>query len=463
MVKKAIACLFLFLVVTSAFGQDGVLDKYIAVALEKNLALRQQDFSFQKSMAALREARGMFLPSIGIDARYSRAGGGRMIDIPVGDLVNPVYQTLNQILGQQYFPTNIPNESVPFLRKEEQETKVRLVQPIFQPALIYNYKIKSDLSNAQESARDVYARQLVAEVKKAYFNYLKTVQVALLYKKTEVLLNENLRVSEKLFENQKVTKEAVYRAQTELSSLQQEIAEAQKNRKLASAYFNFLLNRALNDSIGIVDAKMLSQPAQIADLKAAEEKALEGREELRQIYSAANAAKNSASLSKSAFLPGLSVAVDYGIQGEKYRFTSKDDYWMASAVMQWNLFNGFQDKARIQQAQIEKKKLVMRNLELQNQIRLEVRKAFYELEVARKSLSTARDRLRSARESFQIMNRKYAQGMALQIEYLDSQNALTRAEINEIITSFDYRIGLSELERATASYPISEKLDRLKR
>lgn len=37
--------------------------------------------------------RGMFLPSVSIEARYSRAGGGKIIEFPVGDLMNPVYGT----------------------------------------------------------------------------------------------------------------------------------------------------------------------------------------------------------------------------------------------------------------------------------------------------------------------------------------------------------------------------------
>jgi len=107
------------------------LDQYIRQGLENNLALRQQKFSLEKSLEALKEAKGMFFPSISLQGSYSHAGGGRTIEFPVGDLLNPVHGSLNDlflfhgIIGG--YPTDIPNEQIPFLRPKEQETKIRLV------------------------------------------------------------------------------------------------------------------------------------------------------------------------------------------------------------------------------------------------------------------------------------------------------------------------------------------------
>ena len=61
----------------SISAQESNLDKYIQEGLKNNLALKQREFSLNKSIAALDEARGLFMPSIGINARYTRADGGR--------------------------------------------------------------------------------------------------------------------------------------------------------------------------------------------------------------------------------------------------------------------------------------------------------------------------------------------------------------------------------------------------
>ncbi|NJO25856.1 MAG: TolC family protein, partial [Bacteroidia bacterium] len=53
----------------------------------------------ENSLVALKEARSLFLPTTWFETQYTLANGGRTIDIPVGNLMNPVYKTLNQLTG----------------------------------------------------------------------------------------------------------------------------------------------------------------------------------------------------------------------------------------------------------------------------------------------------------------------------------------------------------------------------
>ena len=455
MIKKALM-IFFFLLPAAVYSDNGILDKYIVEAIDNNLALKQQDFSLQKSLAALHEARGLFLPSIDVIARYSRAGGGRTIDFPIGDLVNPIHQILNELLQEQRFPGDLENVNTSLLREKEHDTKIQIVQPVFQPSIYYNCKIKSNLHDIEKAAKDAFTRQLAADVKTAYYNYLKTLQIIGLYDKTYALLEENLRVSKSLFDNQKVTQEVVFRAKAELSELEQGKAEATKNRDLAAAFFNFLLNRPLDKAIEIDDL----EPTPVDDdfeLAKAESLALKNRDEIKQMRMAVKAANNGARLSKTAYLPGVSFVFDYGFQGEKYSFTSDDDFWMASMVLQWNLFNGFQDKSKVNQFRAEKRKLESRLNELQKQIKLQVRQAHLNLIAADKSIIASSDRQSSARKSFEIVNKKYQQGMVPQIEFLDARATMTRAEINHIIATYDYYICQAEQEKVLALYPIDIK------
>lgn len=458
MLKKRFI-LFLFLTGTTVFSETNILDTYIKIGLENNLALKQKEFSFQKSMAALGEARGLFLPSISFEARYSRAGGGRLIKIPIGDLMNPLYHTLNdllEIIGQPAaFPTDLQNEYVPFLREREHETKIRLVQPVFQPAVFYNYKIKRNLKEVEKASKNIFTRQLVSDIKTAYFNYLKTIQIHELLEKTELLLRENIRVNEKLLENQKVTKAAVFRARAELYELEQAQAEAEKNRMLAGSYFNFLLNRPLDSDIEILTAENFELQA-LQDLEEAESRALQSRDELFQLENVVAISEGQIGLSKSSFLPNVTFVADYGFQGEKYRFTDEDDYWIASMIMHWNLFKGFQDKNRIQQAKLEKRQRETQLSELKKQICLQVREAYHNVIVARKTISAAGERRRSAQQTFRIIDRRYREGMVSQIEFIDARTTMTEAEINGIVADYDYFIRRAELERVIASYVITD-------
>ncbi|MCK4835628.1 MAG: TolC family protein [Candidatus Aminicenantes bacterium] len=445
------------LTVSGVDGFKNVLDHYIELGLKNNLVLKQEEFSLKKSLLALKEARGMFLPKISIEARYSLAGGGRIIEFPVGELMNPVYESLNQLLGihnqPAQFPTDIEDEIIPFLRPREHETKIRLVQPIFQPRIYYNIKIKSNLRKIQQARIDTFKRQLISDIKTAYFTYLKTLKIKELLNTTRELLEENLNVSLSLYRNHKATEEIVFRSKAELSRIDQKIAEAEKNIKLSAAYFNFLINQPLDNEISVVpEGKILFKDK--LNPKELEDHAINHRTEFLQIQGAIDAASNHIRLQGSLFLPSVSAVLDYGFQGESYRFTGEDDFWMASMVLSWNIFNGFQDSAKKIQAKIERKKLQTQLFELQQKIRMQVREAYHNLVVAQKTIQSTNDGLNSRKEAFHIISKKYEQGMVPQIEYIQARDNYTHAGINNIIAVFDYHIKEAQLERASAYHKL---------
>ena len=118
------------------------LDRYVELGLEANLDLAQQRLIARESFEAWNVAKAGYRPNLLFDARYSRAEGGRDIVIPVGDLVNPIYGALNGILdpgGPGPF-SPIANTAEPFLLPQEQETRLRLTQVLWNPALNGNIR-----------------------------------------------------------------------------------------------------------------------------------------------------------------------------------------------------------------------------------------------------------------------------------------------------------------------------------
>ncbi len=455
---RIIAAITVLLLPSMLFSQEPVLDRYIREGLANNLALKQREFSLEKSLEVLSEARGLYMPSISIAARYTRAGGGRYFEIPIGDLMNPVYQALNELyVGQGQEPRPFPaleNETIPFLLEEEQETKIRVVQPLFEPVIYYNYKIKSDLSRIQEAGKNIYRRKLIADIKSAYYNYLKMIRVVELLEETMELVTENLRISEALFGTGKATQDVVFRAKAEISKIEQGQAEAEKDRRLAISYFNFLLNRPRDSAID--PSEELSFEENRMDRAMAERMALERREELEQLESGISAAANNIKLASSRFLPSVNFVFDYGFWGEDYRFSGDDDFWMGSFLLDWNLFDGFQKKSKRDQAVIERKELETRLDEVQQQIKLEVQEAYDNVVVAKLAIASSRDQVISARKSFRIVRRKYEEGMSPQVEFLDARTTLTRSEINHIMAQYTYLVRYAELERVTASLDQNE-------
>jgi outer membrane protein len=443
--KQIIGLLVLNLLLADSLpAQKGALDSYIADGLENNLALKQKEYNYEKSLAALQEAKAMFFPDINFNARYTWADGGRVIELPVGDMLNPVYSTLNMLLQTDQFPI-IENQEFTFLRKHEHETKISVVQPIIEPKIYYNHQISKQMSEIQRGDAETYRRQLVADIQTAYFNYLKTLRLNALLADTRGLLEENVRVNESLFRNDKVTIDNVYRSKAELSRLDQNIAEAEKARQISMAYFNFLLNRPLTEQI--LEDNFYDSTFVTSNLEMASENALGKREELAMLESYLKANNYYLNLNQSRIIPSVFGAVDYGYQGTKYRFTDEYDYWIASVVLRWELFHGYENRAQIDQAKIGRETLETKIEETKDQIRLQVIEAYYDLQASEKSIRAADEALKSARKAYEMVDKKFREGQANLIEYIDARTTMTNAEQTLIINRYDYYIKYAEFER----------------
>jgi outer membrane protein len=445
---KYVLILFLFLL-TPVISAQRVLQEYIALGLESNLALKQKESGYKVSLEALKEARGMFYPSISLNARYTVSEGGRAIYFPVGDLMNPVYETLNQLTGSNMFPP-VENQQILFLRPTEHETKVRMIQPVLNTDVYYNAKIKKELVMAEEISIDQYKRELIFEIKKAYYDVGMTVSLVEMLKETRLLLLENIRVNNRLYENSKVTRDYLLRSQTELSKLDQQLQLALKNKQVAMAYFNFLLNRPLSDSIVVEAPVVPSMPEQSQDFFTRQ--AVETREEIRNLENYSNISDLSTKMYRSSGLPSVFLLADYGYQGENYEFNKDQDYMQASLVMTWDLFNGLQNRSKIRQSLAQKEIIVHRLDEARSQVELQVITVMSELRATEAAIKAAEDQAKSAREGFRLVNRKYGEGQASLVEYLDARSAMTQADASLIVLRYTHLSNLAEFEKTISSY-----------
>lgn len=73
-----------------------------------------------------------------------------------------------------------------------------------------------------------------------------------------------------------------------------------------------------------------------------------------------------------------------------------------------------------------------------------------ELLTAEKGIMAAEARVKNAREGFRLVNRKYEEGQASLIEFIDARTNLTQAEENLIISRFSYLSCYAEFEKITA-------------
>ncbi len=417
-----------------------LLDRYVDDAMRTNLAIARQTAATRRANAAVREANGRLLPSAGLNARYSEFSGV----VNIGDFINPAYSALNELMGEQRFPTNI-NASLPF----RQETKLELVQPLFNDALFGVRAVARAQRDLAGATRKAAMRQLAADVQLAWLGYASTVRVVETLEATVPVLDENLRVSERLVANGQATPDVVLRARAERSELQQWLSDASRQRDAARRSFNLLRNQDNDAPINIADDSTLIA----ADANTQETllvRALAQREELQQADGGIRIAKAQGRIATAGLLPSVALSTSYGVQGDRYRFNRTSDVALANLVFSWNLFNGGQDMARREQASFAQDEATYRRREAERGVRVQVANAFDAVQSARVSLVSANDRYESARRAFTLVERRFAEGLAAQLDFLSARAAFTSAALNQVITRYTVAARTVELERAAA-------------
>lgn len=434
----------------TAEAPSAILNAYIQEGLQSNLALKQESLEISRVTESINQAKALFYPRLTFNPTYSLAAGGRRLQFPVGDLLNPVYAALNQYAGSDRFPTNIPNVDELLAPNNFHDTKLSVQYAVFNTDVQYNYLIQKDLLSAQEARKRVVENELRYNIATAYYQYLQTLDAVRIYDNNRTVLRELAKLNEKLVSNNVATKDVVTSTRYEISKIDQQLAVADKNRQSAKAYFNFLLNRDLTADIvadSLLTRTLPPAPSALPDLQ---QTALQGRQELKQLGGSLRASQNAIKLNEASIkLPNVYIGGNAGFQGFGYTF-SNQAYVVGQVGLSWDLFKGYEKRSKVQQAKIQTEIVQTRLTEVEKQIQLQVLQAYYDLDAATESLTATQSGLANAEQTFRLIDSKYRNGQALLVEYLRFQNDRLTAQIQQVLTRYDVLMKRAALDRVTA-------------
>jgi len=416
-----------------------LLDSIARLAIARNLAVRQSREVEQQSKLAVTQARGLYQPTLGVEARYSEMNG--VLDL--GDVLNPAYAALNQLLGHATFPTDI-HQTLPY----KQVTMLHSVLPLFNGAINANLAAARAIRDLRGAERAAATRRLDADARMAYLNYARAARAVDVWDSVLPVLAENTRVAERLLNAGSITGDAVYRARAARADGDQQRADAVRLRDAALGALNLLLDRDADAPVPMLDDAALPEPRPLTLDEALY--ASRNREERLQTAAGVEAAKAQGRAAGASFLPSVALAADYGVQGGDYHFDMNHDMAMASVVLNWNFYNGRQDEMRREQAASQRRAMMLHAAEADRQIALDVRTAYDAVTVARQSLVSAAARLEASRRAFTLVDKRFGEGLASHLEWSDARAQLTASELNLVMTRYASAARVVDLERAAA-------------
>lgn len=438
----------LFLTAFTAHAQ-APLDAYIAQGLTQNVVLQQKHIGLEQAMQDLKSARSLFLPSLNLNASYISGEGGRYFDFPVGDLVNPVYRTLNQFIGQNAFP-EVENVQAYLNPKNYYDAHVRASMPLLNTDIVHNQRIQQHAVHLKEYEVAIYQRELVKDIKVAYFNVLMAGEAVRSYTSALQLLERNVEVTRSLQRHGAGVPAQVLRAQAEREYITAQLAQATNQHANAKRWFNFLLNTDLEAPVDedFDVSAALADTARMADLD------IGRREELQALRTAVGLRDAQTKLTNNYWVPKLSTFIDIGYQGMDWTVDEYADYYLFGVQLDVPLFNGGRNRFAKNRATLERDIAALSERNSTQQLLLGATQAHTELATAQAVLRSATARHTSATSYFNLIEKGFNEGANTQVEYLDARNQLTGADVQLAVARTTVLQRLAEMERQNASYPL---------
>ena len=440
----AFICLF---ACSNASGQNTTIDEYIRTGLGNNLSVAQQHLNLEKAMLNLKIAKGMFYPSLNFQSDYTYAAGGRNFVLPLGDLLNPIHNSLNELTGTNNF-NNVPNQEFNLSANDYYINKVNLTLPLVDAEIVLNKKIKKEAINQQQAEVLVYKRGLVQDIKIAYYNVSISEKQIAIFKSANKLLQDNYKITNARVANGKVLKGNALRILSDINTNEAKLAETQNNLKTAKAYLNFLINEPLDKEV-IIDTTGFTQEGNI--IHSQTDVTIE-REEITSLKSARQQAHLATMQQKSEFLPKITAYLDVGYQSTYLKINPGTSYLLGGFTLKWNLFNGFQDKNKIA---FTKKNEAIYEAKIQQslqQFEYQINAAENDLATARAQLKSSGENLNYLKEHYREIKSRYDQGMVLLVELNDAFTQFINGRLNFELSNTTVLIKKAEAERASASY-----------
>ena len=440
--KQLLSLCLLILSVQKAATQN-VLDDYIKQGIQNNLVLKERNISLEKSLLALKEAKTLFMPSVNLAASYTLAAGGRVIEFPIGDLLNGAYATLNRLTASQNFP-QLENQKILLAPNNFYDVKVRTTYPIFNKDIQHNQTIKSKEIALYEADIKVYEQELTSDIRKAYFNYCMAVEAKQIYASAAGLVAQNLRVNQSLVNNGKGLPANVLRAESEVENVTSKSVEAENQRLNAKAYFNFLLNVNLTDSIifgplSIAGILLEKTPVETPDVSR--------RAEFQKIGAAIAVNKAVLDYNKDYKKPKIGTFLDLGAQNFFPRFNKNTPFLVLGVQMDLPIYNGGREPLKIQQTQLSLQSLDIQRVQLTKQLTLGAMVAQNNLQSEIALYQSAKKKVEALRAYFKLIERGFKEGTNPLIEFVDARNQLTISELQVTIQTYKILIAKAEIDR----------------
>jgi len=415
--------MILFLVsVSLADTVHFTLDQAVDYALEHNPEILQLTYEHGKAQAGVGEARSTFYPSVTASGSYAY-----LTDIPVFEI------------------DGVP---VPFGQSENYNFQVSLQQILFAWGKFYAYYKIADISEKIAELNVVRKKQEIRyAVTDAFYGLLVFEETVRLSRESLMQLERHAQSVETRYKAGLVSQFDLLRAQVQVANLKPQVIEAENGLRLAREGFKMLLGLPLHQEFTV--SGELAMFEEVFELEELIDAALEERIELKNLHKTQEIADYGKAVARSEFLPTFVAGATYE---HTKPFGITGDEWGSNIVFnigfEFPLFSGFKRVYQYRKATLALREAELALENLEKAIRLEVKQAYFNFTAAEEAITTAQENVGQSEKAFEIIETRYKNGLATNLEFMDAQLAMMQAQANYLSALKNYYTSRAEILKA---------------
>lgn len=438
-------CIWMILLPIAAMAQESTtprpaplvltLDKAIALALNQNrdILIAAQDRS--KANARISEALSGALPSINVSANYTRNIQKQVLFLPPNSPINPSSSTARFELGS--------NNSYDIAASFSQTLYDRRVGVGLDIAKTYR-------DYAQQAYRGT-EQSVTLAVKKIFFGVLLAGKLVEANRQGLEIVKANFENIQSQYRNGTAAEYDMLRAEVEVANTEPLLISAENNLELAKNSLKSLCAIPVDQDV-VPEGDFTFEELPEARMDEARHDAFSNNAVIRELTLTELIQKKNISVERASSFPVLSLVGAYIWQTEDNTFQFKDYNWAQTSnlglQLSFPLFDGGSARARIQQAKSDYEKTRLAKLEAEEALRIQIESAELRMAEAKKRIQGQEKSIDQAKRAVHIAQTRFANGVGTQLELLDSQVALTRAENNHAQAVYDYLVAEADWQFA---------------
>ena len=239
-------------------------------------------------------------------------------------------------------------------------------------------------------------------------------------------------------------------AQVRLATRKQELIRAQNNLAMARVQLSAAMGLSTQSDFEPSDA-LTERNLPATPLEELEKQAIEMRPDLKRIRSEEAAQQQSVSIAKSSFGPRVNAFADWEADNPTLIAGGGGNNWLAGIEVQFDVFEGGAKQAQLSRERAMQEKVAAVKEMATDAARLEVHRAYYDVDATRQQLEVARATIAESQESLRINQDRYEAGLSTVTDLLAAEEVARRTQADYWETVCRYYTGYAALELASGT------------